>query len=107
MEDDAMINVEVAFAEPTKQKIIALKVKQGTSMLEAVGKSDIVSLFPQIDLASVKMGIFGKAVKDPSDHLLKPGERVEIYRSLIIDPKEARANRAAKAKQQRQSSDSD
>lgn len=93
-----MITVEVAYALPTEQKIIALQVEEGSTAFEAVARSRIAELFPAIDIQSDPMGIFGKAIKDPKTHVLNPGDRVEIYRPLIADPKEARAARAAKAK---------
>ncbi|MDI9244369.1 RnfH family protein [Marinobacter sp. CHS3-4] len=91
-----MIRVEVAFARPDKQEIIALDVEEGTSAVEAVKQSGIVDLFPEIDPDSNNMGIFGKAIKAPSTHELRDGDRVEIYRPLKIDPKQARLNRAKK-----------
>ena len=95
-----MINVEVAFALPAEQKIIALKVEEGTTAYDAVRLSKVDVVFPQIDIDSDPMGIFGKAIKDPKTTVLKAGDRVEIYRPLIADPKEARAKRAAKIKAQ-------
>ena len=94
---DETILVEVAYALPDKQMIVPVKVKKGTSMKDAVEASNIVDHFPDIDLATVKMGLFGKAVRSTDQELL-PGDRVEIYRPLLIDPKEARKNRAAKVK---------
>ena len=91
-----MINVEVAFARPDKQEIIRLQVEQGTSAVEAVKRSGIAAVFPEIDPDKDDMGIFGKVIKNPSDHELRDGDRVEIYRPLKIDPKQARANRAKK-----------
>ncbi|WP_150910966.1 RnfH family protein [Marinobacter halotolerans] len=91
-----MIRVEVAFARPDKQEILALEVEEGTSAIEAVKRSGIVTLFPEIDPDSSNMGIFGKAIKNPSSHELRDGDRVEIYRPLKIDPKQARLNRARK-----------
>jgi hypothetical protein len=93
----AQIQVEVAYATPEKQRIIALDVDEGCTVFQAAEQSGICNEFPEIDLTEVKMGIFGKAVRNPSDEALKPADRVEIYRPLIIDPKVARANRAAKA----------
>lgn len=93
-----MITVEVAYALPSEQKIIALQVEEGSTAFEAVAKSRIAELFPQIDINSDPMGIFGKAIKDPKTQVLNAGDRIEIYRPLIADPKEARAKRAAKAK---------
>lgn len=93
-----MITVEVAFARPDKQEIIRLQVEQGTSAVEAVKRSGIVTVFPEIDPEKDDMGIFGKVIKHPSDHELRDGDRVEIYRPLKIDPKQARLNRAKKKK---------
>ncbi|UZE96835.1 RnfH family protein [Alkalimarinus alittae] len=90
------IKVEVAYATPDAQKIIVVEVPEGTTMYDAVVQSGIVGAFPQINIDTDKMGIFGKAVKNSKDHQLIEGDRVEIYRPLIIDPKQARLNRAAK-----------
>lgn len=97
-----MIEVEVAFALPDEQKIITLQVEDGCSAYDAVIKSGIIELFPQIDPDSTPMGIFGKAIRNPAEVVLKAGQRVEIYRPLIADPKEARAKRAAKMKAQKE-----
>ena len=91
------MNVEVAYALPSKQKIIALEVEEGCSVREAVRRSNINAFFPEVDVENAKLGIFGKAVRNPDSQALKEGERVEIYRELLVDPKQARANRAAKA----------
>ena len=90
--------VEVAYALPHKQKIVTLNVPEGTSMLEAVRLSGMDQHFPELDLESAPLGIFGKAVPKPAERVLQSGERVEIYRPLIADPKEVRKQRAAKAK---------
>lgn len=90
------IRVEVAYALPHQQKLIALEVDAGTTMYEAVLRSGILDVFPQIDPDQDKMGIFGKAVKSPKEHILNDGDRVEIYRPLKVDPKQARLNRASK-----------
>jgi len=96
-----MITVEVAFALPDEQKIVALQVEEGCTAYDAVIKSGIIEQFPQIDAEASPMGIFGKAIRNPKDTVLKDGQRVEIYRPLIADPKEARARRAAKMKAQK------
>jgi putative ubiquitin-RnfH superfamily antitoxin RatB of RatAB toxin-antitoxin module len=105
MSDD-VINVEVAFALPTQQKIIALQVSAGTSVFDAVVQSGITHVFPQINPESDPMGVFGKSVRDPKTTELKEGDRVEIYRPLIADPKEARARRAEKMKAQKAAEES-
>jgi putative ubiquitin-RnfH superfamily antitoxin RatB of RatAB toxin-antitoxin module len=87
------IRVEVAYARPDLQRIVPLDVPSGTTLMEAVRRSDIVSLFPEIDLDAATFGIFGKVVRD-HETVLRPGDRVEIYRPLIADPKARRAERA-------------
>ena len=105
MPENQKIQVEVAYALPDRQQIIALKVPEGTTVHQAAVLSGIVDQFPQINLESDKMGIWGKAVRDPMSQALNPGERVEIYRPLLIDPKVSRANRAEKAKKEKLAQD--
>jgi len=93
------IDVEVAFARPDKQRIIALRVEEGTSAFDAVVASGIVKEFPEINPESDPMGIFSKPLNGkgrplPAEYRLRPGDRVEIYRPLTIDPKQARLQRA-------------
>ncbi len=92
------IRVEVAYATPEEQTILPLSVEEGATLYDAVVHSGITQQFPEIDPETVPMGIFGKTVRKPKEQALQEGERVEIYRPLKIDPKAARANRAAKAK---------
>lgn len=105
MADFDLITVEVAYALPHKQKIIALLVEPGTTALEAVKRSNITDYFPDLDLENAKMGIFGqslgtKGLESADKHVLHQGDRVEIYRPLISDPKEARRKRAEKSEQE-------
>ncbi len=93
-----MIKVEVAYATPEKQLIVGLEVAEGTTMVEAVIKSGIENEFADLTIAQAPMGLFGRKVAKPEQEILKQGDRVEIYRPLQIDPKQARLNRAAKAK---------
>lgn len=90
------MRVEVAFARPDKQEIVPVTVPEGTTAMEAVKLSGIVDSFPEIDPETIDMGIFGKVIKKPADHALREGDRVELYRPLKIDPKQARLNRAKK-----------
>lgn len=90
------MRVEVAYALPEKQKIVALEVEEGCTVRDAVRCSNINAFFPDVDVETVKVGIFGKSVRNPEEQALKEGERVELYRELLVDPKQARANRAAK-----------
>ena len=90
------MQIEVAYARPDKQQIVSVKVPGGTTALEAVKLSGIVDIFPEIDPDNIDMGVFGKVIKDPASHELRDGDRVELYRPLKIDPKQARLNRAKK-----------
>ncbi len=92
------ITVEVAYALPEEQKIISLDVAEQSTAYDVVVQSGICDAFPDIDLAAAKMGIFGKAIAKPKEQALQEGDRIEIYRPLLIDPKESRKARAAKAK---------
>lgn len=104
MADFDLITVEVAYALPHKQKIVELLVEPGTTALEAVNRSKMTDYFPDLDLTSAKMGIFGqslgtKGLESADKHVLHQGDRVEIYRPLTADPKEARRKRAEKSEQ--------
>ncbi len=90
------INVEVAYALPEKQIIRAVNVDAGTTLGAAIVQSGIMMDFPELELEDAKVGIFGKATVMTT--VLSDGDRVEIYRALIADPKEVRRKRAAEGK---------
>ena len=95
-----MISVEVAYALPEKQRIERLSVPRGTSALQAVEQANLGRFFYELpESSSMKLGIFGKGI--PATHELQDGERIEIYRDLLIDPKAVRRARAEKAKAER------
>lgn len=100
MSENNLLTVEVAYALPEKQLILELQVAEGTSVIEAARQSGITDKFDNIDLDNTKFGIFGKVVS--GDQKLRAGERVEIYRPLIADPKEVRKARAARARERRE-----
>lgn len=102
MVNEKLISVEVAYALPDKQQIITVQVPIGATARDAARLSGIAQQFEGLDLETSDMGIFGKAVK-PAEHIIQAGERVEIYRPLIIDPKEVRKKRAEKVAKARQS----
>jgi putative ubiquitin-RnfH superfamily antitoxin RatB of RatAB toxin-antitoxin module len=93
MASDTLIQVEVAYALPDHQVIIPLDVPLGSTVEDAVRASGILDTFSEIDLSQNKVGVFGKLTK--LDAELRAKDRVEIYRPLIADPKEARKRRAA------------
>ena len=96
MENVDTIPVEVAYALPEKQVILALEVAPGATIAEIIRVSGILEQFPEIDLEKNKVGVFGKLGK--LTDTLHAGDRVEIYRPLIADPKEVRKQRAAQGK---------
>lgn len=95
--DKPAIAIEVVYALADRQKLLRLTVPRGTSVRAAALLSGMDAHFPGLDLATAPLGIFGKAVAKPDERVLEEGERVEIYRPLIADPKEVRKQRAAKA----------
>lgn len=88
--DDSWI--EVVYASSSDQRLFRLDYKEMTAE-QAIERSGVLSEFAEIDLAKNKIGIFGKQVR--LSHRLEPGDRVEVYRPLLISPKEARRLRAA------------
>lgn len=87
---------EVAYGRTDEQALLMVEADTPLTAQQAIERSGILERFPEIDLSSNKIGIFGKASK--LDVLLTDGDRVEIYRPLIADPKEARKKRAAEGK---------
>lgn len=98
---EAMLNVEVAYALADKQKIVSLRVPEGTTVRQAALLSGLERDFPGLDLAQSPLGIFGKAAAKPEEQELQEGERVEVYRPLLVDPKEVRKQRAERAARER------
>jgi putative ubiquitin-RnfH superfamily antitoxin RatB of RatAB toxin-antitoxin module len=87
---------EVAFGKLDEQALLTVESAEPLTAKQAIEVSGILERFPEIDLKTNKIGIFGKVAK--LDTLLTEGDRVEIYRPLIADPKEARKKRAAEGK---------
>lgn len=90
------VRVEVAYARPDRQFLLKIRVPHGTTARDAVRLSGIRGECPEIDLDSAPLGIFGKKVK--ADVALSEGDRVEIYRPLLADPREVRRRLAAEGK---------
>jgi len=91
-----MDNVEVAFATPEKQLILVVAYQSGMTVEQAIQSSGILQRFTDIDMSVNDVGIFSKPCK--LDTELRAGDRVEIYRPLIADPKEVRRQRAEAGK---------
>lgn len=94
--DKAGIEVEIAYARGKEQALLALVVAEGTTIAKLIEHSGIAQRIPGTDLRRCKVGIFGRLVT--FDTVLRSGDRVEIYRPLLADPKDARRQRADRRK---------
>ena len=92
----AVIKVEVVYGDSRQQKLLAVEVEKDATIEEVIHRSGILDVFPEIDLDKNKVGVFSKQKKLLD--LVQDGDRIEIYRSLQIDPKEARRTRAKRQK---------
>lgn len=92
------LTVEVAYALPTQQSLLTLAVLSGSSVQQVIEQSGILQQYPEINLFEQKVGVWSRLVK--LDEHVKDGDRVEIYRPLIADPKDLRRRRAEKAKEE-------
>lgn len=95
------MQVEVIWALPTAQHSRSIQVPEGCTVEAAVQLSGLRLAFPEIAQAAVAYGVFGQRIKAPESHVLKAGDRVEIYRSLAMDPKEIRRTRAERVKKEK------
>ena len=94
---ESVIEIEVVYAAVDRQVLRTVSVPEGATVRDALLKSGIGDEFPELDLAECSVGIFGKVIADPEVRLIQAGDRIEIYRPLLADPKEVRRLRAAKA----------
>ncbi|MCG8379387.1 MAG: RnfH family protein [Proteobacteria bacterium] len=92
MAQNETIQIELVYINPESQHVVKLEVPTGSSIEDAIRKSDVLSLYPEIDLNVNKIGVYSK-IQNP-DYILEDGDRVEIYQPLQVDPKEARRRRA-------------
>lgn len=93
---EPQITVEIVYARPEEQLLEQLRVSTSATVEEVIRQSGFLDRFPEIELGANKIGVFGKLTK--LDAVLQDGDRIEIYRPLIADPKEARKKRAAEGK---------
>jgi len=101
MSDDSTIIVEVAFALPERQEIVELQVKKGCTAEEAIEYSGLKEKFPEPGFDDLARGVFSRPLNGvdlplPQDYVLENADRIEIYRPLEKDPKQARIDRAKK-----------
>lgn len=90
------MKVEVAYGEPAEQILLEIEVPAGATARQAIEQSGLLRDRPQLAGLPSGVGVFSRAV-DP-DYVLSAGDRVEIYRPLLVDPKESRRRRAAARK---------
>ncbi|MGV7960342.1 RnfH family protein [Photorhabdus tasmaniensis] len=90
------INIEVVYALPDRQYLRTVKLSQGATVEQAIVASGLLTLRNDIDLQKNKVGIYSRPAK--LTDILEEGDRVEIYRPLLADPKEMRRKRAERAK---------
>jgi putative ubiquitin-RnfH superfamily antitoxin RatB of RatAB toxin-antitoxin module len=96
MSSEKTWRVEVAYATPARQEIIEVSVRPGTTVEQVIRASGMLARFPEIELARQRVGIFG--VIASLQDAVHDGDRVEIYRPLVADPKEARRVRAVRSR---------
>jgi len=89
------LHVEVAYALRERQALVGVEVEECATIDEAIERSGILEAFPEIDLRQAIVGIFGRPVA--LDEQIRGGDRVEIYRPLIADPKEVRRRKAGRS----------
>lgn len=94
--DQPLIHVEVVYALPNVQRVLKLAVVAATPIQAIIEQSGILTMYPEIDLKINKVGIYSRNVK--LDATARDGDRIEIYRPLIADPREIRRKRAEQAK---------
>lgn len=93
-----LLKIEVAFALPDEQSLLVVHVAEGANIQTCIEQSGILQRHAEIDLSQNKVGIWSRSRK--LTDLVKEGDRIEIYRPLIADPKDVRRRRAEKAKEE-------
>lgn len=84
--------VEVVYGTPSRQSVITVSLPAGSTVADAIAQCGMERQFPDMEIDPGRIGIYGRKV--PMDQPLKPGDRVEIYRPLLADPKDVRRARA-------------
>jgi putative ubiquitin-RnfH superfamily antitoxin RatB of RatAB toxin-antitoxin module len=82
------LKIEVAFALPQRQSLQTVLVESGATVADVIAKSGLLALFPEHPLSEMTVGVWGREVE--KERLVKTGDRIEIYRPLEMDPREAR-----------------
>ena len=82
------IEIELVFASAGRQRLFSIQVDEGATVAELISQSGIDQDFPDESIDDLAVGIWGKLVG--RDHIVRDGDRIELYRPLQIDPREAR-----------------
>jgi putative ubiquitin-RnfH superfamily antitoxin RatB of RatAB toxin-antitoxin module len=82
------VSIELVFATPQKQLLLALEVDRGATVADVISRSAVAEQFPDMQVSELAVGVWGKQVS--REHVVRDGDRVEVYRQLQIDPREAR-----------------
>jgi putative ubiquitin-RnfH superfamily antitoxin RatB of RatAB toxin-antitoxin module len=90
-----MPTIEIIYATIEAQDLLVLQVAESATIQDCIDQSDLMNLYPEIDLVKMKVGIFSQV--KPLNHVVKEGDRIEIYRPLIADPKAVRRKKAEAA----------
>ena len=98
-DNPATIRVEVAYARPDERSVIPVEVPEGATLEQAIVRPRIQEQFPEIQIKTAKVGVFGKLGKLSA--IFRAGDRAEIYRPLRADPREIRKQCAAESKRMR------
>ena len=88
----ATISVELVFAMPDKQVLRSVTLAEGSSVDDVIAMGNLLRDFPELALEDMQAGIWGRPVD--RDHVVREGDRVELYRPLEMDPREARRLKA-------------
>jgi putative ubiquitin-RnfH superfamily antitoxin RatB of RatAB toxin-antitoxin module len=99
MADPERSAVEVVYALRDRQHVTQVRLSDGMTAIEAVEASGILRACPELAGSRLDLGVYGRVV--PQTHVLRPGDRVEIYRQLTADPRESRRRLAAQGKARR------
>ena len=94
-----MIRIEIVYAQPGRQTLLEITVIEGTTVAGAIEASALRSVHPELDWSTSPVGIFGRLVS--FEHTLEDGDRIEIYRPLVADPKDSRHQRVARRRAER------
>ena len=96
--NESLLKIEVVYALPQEQSLLTVHVAEGSDIQTCIEQSGILTRYPEIDLAATKVGIWSRSRKLTDK--VNNGDRIEIYRPLIADPKDVRRRRAEKAKEE-------